>query len=1658
MLSRSSSDAGTRLRRSRSNATVHHRPSIVLGLPDPQVNKQQAVAAAQAAYGKVRVDEMTEKIKSVDRRLQRTKSSASRKSLGSQEGSHFPPRESSRRSMQPARLGQQQKQQQQQSISRQIRPPTASGLEKFPAFLNTPLVQTSGPPHAGLGANENARPSSQPRPHQAGLAYSVNSQQIRKARSMYGASQILTGSPLPRTQVQASTYLTTPASSSSAPEQSLFSSRSHTIVPSSVPSPRVVVTVAQGESINDARDKFLQEHSRSVRKKPSRFLAPFKKRQDKIKEKPDAPVVPPSASGEAFTRSQISVFEPPADTATDFRGPKERRSISNSLRDKFRKVFRRSSNPAVTLPNQQVEAQRDYFNYPSRGEGSFTASRSPSCPRADSPVPSPDPETLRRFTSRTPSSDVEQPASSAARSVSRNSARSLHSEGNTSQGTRSRVTSWGTSSVGGTIVQQDESKKRMTVIHEVRESISIRAGQSIAVIAPLFGSSGLSRRKSGKPLAASLDPPASSHIDMASENQYTSMESQPPSMEMPTIAEASRQSNAGFFGLGAGQTYAVAETTITITDGDAPVGPLPYPQPPNLVLHDFVGVHTIIWGGDNHPNEAYSVPDDRSSSVPSATLSQRPGTAEPLIAAKPSVEEVADERTAFTTVESSTRRRDAPLVTNTSQVVTPTATQIETRVKRSEDRWRSQLDEHEDNVGSTQRRKGFSITKLMNSVNNAIHPRSSKNPTERGTSVRVGAQRQATEVDDEPYTVCHETPRAETPKTETPKSKTPKSGKIKRLFSPMSPSIYSRNTDGVSVAPTDSNTTLARDSRESASGTATITTPSTKVKTYTIGRPLNFVHLAHGSASDEDARKHECHGSSAVERTPAKPTIAGHHREAAQIDGHGTSSPIEHLSPPMRVVHVCKDDSGEIDSSVLSDLGEGDTILPSIEQHYEVFHPESVSSAAEHLTSSPDRGDDSGQQEPSKLSLPSPEEPVSSFPDESTSVFPDEPSSFPIDLKTPVPKERTPLFLEDSRTYFTDEPSQLFTDEPDTARRVSPRPPLSSVPNQGSPSARAPSYEMNHSYPMINTGRNSRASSAQNSQTAHSTPNSGSSRISKTTPSPHVYSDYSTPMSSRRRKTHEPQAKSKLSNPVGNCKENVSNVAHSNPSQASAGRPSGESTSSKNSKPVVSTQSRDSVLMQAHPSHRFGRASHDQYLAAERNIDQRSSFGNGVGALVQTSAAAMGYVSVQNASLRTTPNRSAQSHSPATTGIRSAHAPTIRPLRPQPSADDFPRRRYAIVGPDVSENTPGYPFVALPDPVENQQPSFSPLTQIQGHSEQSIWDLNNIEPNPSVPSDSFQTVLDGPFDERLRSPSEPAHARFTPRNDRGTPDRALVENSGRRGSPARASQAYYYPRRGPVVDGRDTPGQRMGEEFLLERQAPSGAGSPESSPRIGGFMVDHPDGMIRFDEPPHASASNFGEELGYAQSMEPGARDPTVPSQTQAHAGAMEASRCFQKEQYPDEYQYVHQQSARNTQREQSRQPRPTNIPGFKPYSNPNVTSAPEAGYDAYDQPEEPDRVAGEYPDQIPRRHTDAYRAYALAHGEYLDPNMLPNRAVLLHTQGDQEQLENQRIEKQRIEKERLQHQRREKYKREKERREKQKLEKEKLEKQKDGDLSPAFI
>ncbi|KAF2265062.1 hypothetical protein CC78DRAFT_567841 [Lojkania enalia] len=796
MLSRSSSDAGTRLRRSKSTSTVYHRPLLVPEQQhlDPVIAQQHAKVAAQTAYGLNRVEGVADRPRSSGRELARTKSSASRKSLLSQQGSHFPPRGSSFTSITMQKTGWGP------SISRQIRKP-AVVAETSPLFQDTSVEMHNPTSKHGTAANENVRPSSA-KPYVSNN-FSISSQQIRKTRSQYYPNTTQAGSPLPRSH---GNYVTTPPIISSALDNSRVSAPRFP-PRSKFSSPNLVVNLRPGETVSDARDKVMQDfrQNKIVQKKPSKLLAPFKKKQDKNENK----CLP--SSREVTVGSQPShVNVPCSSMLEDPKRPRKKRSFSNSLKNKLRKVFRRDSSSSTTLPPQHVNASCEYFGDSTRVD-SF-----PNMPESP-PIPSPKEGQLRRLSSRTPSQDNQR--SSSARPYSRGSSQSPPSNNSASQASNSRVSSWGNSTASGSStglgsVITRHALKRLSVIHESKNSIGGQAGLS-TIPSPLQ-----SRPPPPKPSLPSLHESKSMATGSAAADQSSDEDSDVfveggnnfrlhTNREFWLGNENSGEKNNPLHFRSLEDIRAQTESspvscydrTVKVTVRSTEADP---EQAPARHFVDIRGPVRVPRPNIDESNTTNEIECEENAA--------HEGDAAKLIDFKMSSQNPA-------------RREE-----HNDEVIMPTPEQLATRKEKSESRWKSTLEENHSAFLSSSNKAPLSVLRLGPKIfprNVSAEDIATKTSTNPSRSFGLPAEM-------EDKLSLEEEATCSVPAS--PKS--PLSGQVRF---PLSPSIYSRNTDGVSL-PNDSIMSLNGVHSIQGEGTAAVESP-VKERIFTISTPTNFRHI-----------------------------------------------------------------------------------------------------------------------------------------------------------------------------------------------------------------------------------------------------------------------------------------------------------------------------------------------------------------------------------------------------------------------------------------------------------------------------------------------------------------------------------------------------------------------------------------------------------------------------------------------------------------------------------------------------------------------------------------------------------------------------------------------------------------------------------------------
>ncbi|KAF2279647.1 uncharacterized protein EI97DRAFT_182897 [Westerdykella ornata] len=792
MLSRASSDAGARLRRSKSASTVPHRPHWQ-GPQGPDVARQHALAAATTAFVRARVADAAEGEYFRRVELSGTKRTGNRDSRRSR----FPERESSFRSLKHRRPQQLPHRQSQSSL----------------AARNVPTCSPQGRP--STATNENLPPIAHSRQARQTASTPSTYGEICKARSMYYASNIQTGSPISRTPAK---FVTTPSVNSPVPggsakpvQRAEFANLSVKSVSGTVqhlsestatepPSLRPYRTAFPNDSVDKARDKYLQEfqQQRQVRQRPSLFLAPFRKRDEKAKM-----TVCEEESTVVDVAAQL-------DMQPDPKTLKGKRSISGSLKNKLRKVFRRSSHRSSTIPIQQVSAGRDYFD-----------SHSVATPLADgnsaSPnVPQPEEDILHRVRSRSSSLESGRPA--LARPSSRGSNRSLRSDAGMTHAT-SRITSWGNSSIAETITQR--TAKRLTVIHEAKDSVGSQTGVNSA--------QGIPRREPQPPpaLAAFRDPmPMLSMMadgDMAVDPKrvFSALMKEIDSTKTVqtdhcTVQETPDQINRKSF-VGASQVPLLGSREEARTNRSGRIGSsasirlqrLDSSQRQNMISmqgkRGSLGstsfkslgralVASIRPVTPSEPLTPSSPASDCAQSVPGSLRIPRSNSggsiAESLKSAEGGLHDSSHRSIGFRIRP----RRDRVISPPKGEMVIPSPEQIEARVQKSQGRWNAPLEGH-----------GLIHSPIAEA---AVTATVDKAVTNQSSEV-LGQVR---------YSAQH----------------TPKASGI------FSPSVYSRNTDGMSILPNNSvmslDTAKEEGLKDSPTGSAMIIT-SHSVKSFVVGTP-----------------------------------------------------------------------------------------------------------------------------------------------------------------------------------------------------------------------------------------------------------------------------------------------------------------------------------------------------------------------------------------------------------------------------------------------------------------------------------------------------------------------------------------------------------------------------------------------------------------------------------------------------------------------------------------------------------------------------------------------------------------------------------------------------------------------------------------------------
>jgi len=209
------------------------------------------------------------------------------------------------------------------------------------------------------------------------------------------------------------------------------------------------------EAVQMARDRFFQDAAQQrLREQPSFLFRSKAQRQEKPFRKSVR-----SSSGNNYgapVSSSIEVHPAAESTLRD-----AARRASKTIKNKLRRVFRRSKDHTIEVPNQQIDARETHVR---RYNGDLDAVR-----QDFSNIPHPDEAAMSRVASRVPSlhnANSSQQLRSYAGSV-----RSVRSERSAHSDDKSRVTSWNSTGVN-TLVSQpprpygDREQQRLSIINE----------------------------------------------------------------------------------------------------------------------------------------------------------------------------------------------------------------------------------------------------------------------------------------------------------------------------------------------------------------------------------------------------------------------------------------------------------------------------------------------------------------------------------------------------------------------------------------------------------------------------------------------------------------------------------------------------------------------------------------------------------------------------------------------------------------------------------------------------------------------------------------------------------------------------------------------------------------------------------------------------------------------------------------------------------------------------------------------------------------------------------------------------------------------------------------------------------------------------------------
>ncbi|KAK0279801.1 hypothetical protein LTR91_005553 [Friedmanniomyces endolithicus] len=474
--------AEDRLRRTRSIASSHHTTSSGhhrdSTSTDPFATKQQAEVAALEAYNRAhRYDNQACRPAA---HLQRRRS----QTTGRTEGSFF----------EDARLGRRRS----TSTKGESRPPQSRRSQQ-PPTVNENATDSAGEERVVTRKRSVIPPSSAVTQSQREnlTVPSTTSQRTRKPQSVYADGSPVPRRPVPLAQRSSTLQLSsTPASEHTdglgidTAHLSDFGEPTVTAHPFEPIRPSIRETQTDEEILTLARDRCLQDfQQKRVRERKSFILAPFQKRRatnhfTTSDSSYDTTLPSFNCAGDG-TRASL----PPASISfplvpvTITKSATKPRNLSETLKGRLRKVFRKASSAPSGLPPQHVQAKHSHYG---------TSEEAPLT------VPK---EVADPFVSVSEDTLVAAAEQTVASTNSRSS-------GAQSRGAQSRVTSWATSTAAGTCKSRAEAAQ----LGSVEEHGGLVRSNSIST---------LRKAKSffGKPAHNRLRRPSKAELSTSEESQ-----------------------------------------------------------------------------------------------------------------------------------------------------------------------------------------------------------------------------------------------------------------------------------------------------------------------------------------------------------------------------------------------------------------------------------------------------------------------------------------------------------------------------------------------------------------------------------------------------------------------------------------------------------------------------------------------------------------------------------------------------------------------------------------------------------------------------------------------------------------------------------------------------------------------------------------------------------------------------------------------------------------------------------------------------------------------------------------------------------------------------------------------------------------------------------